>query len=150
MKKIIIGKKDEKKIYDFRETCFGIVKVGNEFYCTEKNGEISLIGGGIEKGESEQECLRREFLEEAGCYIDKVKKIYIIDCYWITRNQKNMESLANIYIVEISKEKIHPTEEGNRLIKIKKEDILKKLELPYQKRAIEEYLKNTNNNIMVK
>lgn len=142
MKRIIMGEKDKSKNYDFRETCFGIVLEEEQFYCSEKNGEISLIGGGLEDGESEIECLKREFLEESGCYIREAKKICIIDCYWITRNQKYMESLTNIYAVKVLKEKIiQPTEEGNKLVKIKKGNILEKLDLIYQRRAIEEYLK---------
>lgn len=58
MKKIIIGEKDFSKNYDFRETCFGIVVKNNKLYCTEKRNEFSLIGGGIEQGESHLDCLK--------------------------------------------------------------------------------------------
>ena len=147
MKKITIGTKLENENYDFRETCFGIVTDGDEMYCTEKNGEISLIGGGIEEGETQIECLKREFLEESGCFIKDAKELCTIDCFWITRNQKYMESLANIYIVEISDKRIEPTEKGNKLVKIKMEEILDILELPYQKRAVKEYMNFTKRNI---
>lgn len=69
MKKIVIGKKESNIHYGFRETCFGIVEVNNTFYITLKNGDYSLIGGGINDGESHLECLKREFLEEAGLTI---------------------------------------------------------------------------------
>lgn len=140
MRRIIIGKKDESKNYDFRETCFGIVIKNNKMYCTEKKGEISLIGGGVEKGESYIDCLKREFLEEAGCYVESIEEFCIIDCFWLTRNKKNMESLANIYIVNIADKIVEPTEFGNKLIKLELDEVLERLELPYQKRAIEEYL----------
>lgn len=141
MKKIIIGNRDRNKKYDFRETCFGIVIKDGEIFCTQKNEEISLIGGGIEEGETHIDCLKREFLEEAGCYIEGYKEFCTIDCFWVTREQKDMESLANIYIVRISEKIINPIEEGNKLVKIRMENILEKLQLPYQRRAIEEYIK---------
>lgn len=145
MRKIIIGEKDENKDYDFRETCFGIVIKNNKIYCTEKEGEISLIGGGIEKEEKHIDCLKREFLEEAGCYVENIEEFCTIDCFWLTRNKRNMESLANIYIVNIFEKVVKPTEFGNKLIILELDEALERLELPYQKRAIEEYLLLNNN-----
>ena len=127
MKKIIIGKKENDIKYDFRETCFGIVIKNNKLYCTEKNKEISLIGGGIEQGETYEQCLKREFMEEAGCNITKIEELCTIDCFWITREKKNMESLANIYIVEISENIVEPSENCNKLKIIDLKDVHKVL-----------------------
>ena len=55
MNKIIIGNKDNNIKYCFRETCFGIVKKNDKFYITSKDGDYSLIGGGLEDGESHLE-----------------------------------------------------------------------------------------------
>lgn len=145
MKKIILGTKIENIKYDFRETCFGIVYKDNNFYLTEKNGEISLIGGGIENSETHIETLEREFIEEAGLTIKNIKGFVTIDCYWITRNNDNMNSLANFYIVEINDETNVPTEENSKLVILKETEIRNKLTLPYQKEAInlffEKYLR---------
>ena len=140
MKKIVLGTKKNDINYHFRETCFGIVKVDNDFYLTKKDNDISLIGGGIEQGETHIECLKREFLEESGLIITKVKEFITIDCYWLTKNNLNMESLANFYIVSISKKKMTPTENGSTLVKFKQDKLLDKLALPYQKEAIRLYL----------
>ena len=145
MKKIIIGKKVENKKYDFRETCFGIVVKDKKLYCTEKENEVSLIGGGIEKGETHLECLKREFMEEAGCKVIAIKELCVIDCFWLTRNNKNMESLVNIYVVKIDKKISKPTEKNNKLKIIELKEANKLLELPYHKRAIKEYKKIMNN-----
>ena len=40
MEKVTLGTKKENIKYCFRETCFGIVYKDNNFYLTEKNGEI--------------------------------------------------------------------------------------------------------------
>lgn len=141
-KLIVIGEKNQSLHYDFRETCFGIVVKEDKLYCTQKNNEISLIGGGIEKGESHEECLRREFLEEAGCIIKSIKEFCTIDCFWKNRDNENMESLVNVYIVDIEEKRRRPTENGNKLMIIDLEKSIELLELPYHKRAILEYIKN--------
>ena len=71
MRKIRLGDKDKSLKYDFRETCFGIYKKGNQMLVTfdKKYNQYSLIGGGIEPGEKKHDTLRREFLEEVGIKI---------------------------------------------------------------------------------
>ena len=144
MKKVRLGTKKRGVKYDFRETCFGIVCKNNKFYLTEKKGEISLIGGGIEPNENHIECLKREFLEEAGLTITNCYEFITIDCFWITRNNKNMESLTNFYIVDICDKIQKPTEKLSKLVIIELEEIISKLELPYQKEAIKLYLEKYN------
>ena len=53
MKKFVIGKPFEKK-FNFRETCFGISEKDRKILLTKKilKNEISLVGGGIENGET--------------------------------------------------------------------------------------------------
>lgn len=142
MEKIIVGRKDEKIKYDFRETCFGIVYKNDMFYLTNKKGEPSLIGGGIEVGEDPKVCLEREFMEEAGLTVTDIREFITVDCYWITRNNDNMNSLANFYIVEVNDEEKEPTEVGHELLKVTKEEVFDLLPLPYHKKAIEMYLED--------
>lgn len=142
MKKIIIGKKENNIKYDFRETCFGIIEKDSKFYLTSKNNEISLIGGGVEPNETHTKTLKREFIEEAGLIITDVIEFITIDCYWITKNNKHMNSLSNIYIVKVKDTIKEPTEKESKLIILDKKDILNNLSLPYQKEAIKLYIKN--------
>ena len=60
MEKITIGEKLEDKKYDFRETCFGICVKDDKMLLVKKNEQFSFIGGGIEKDETQEECLKRE------------------------------------------------------------------------------------------
>ena len=140
MKRIRLGVKDKNKEYIFRETCFGVVFKGGEFYVTEKDGEISLIGGGVEKGESHEETLRREFMEEAGLEIVNIAPLITIDCYWHTKDSRDMNSLANFYIVDVDDRIFEPTEKQSKLVRIKKDEIISKLSLPYQIKAVEIFL----------
>ena len=84
MNKIIIGKKFDGES-DFRETCFGIYEKDNKILLVKKDNQYSLVGGGIESGESVEQCLRREFLEETGYLLNKIEPILVVDCYWLCR-----------------------------------------------------------------
>lgn len=106
MKKIVCGNKIADKKYDFRETCFGICERNGKMLLVKKDNQYSFIGGGIEKGESKQDCLRREFLEEAGLFIKSIKQLVNFDCYWLAANKWPLQSLANFYVVEVEDKQI--------------------------------------------
>ena len=142
MRKIRLGRKKRQVNYKFRETCFGIVLKGNNFYVTEKDGEISLIGGGIDNNETHEETLRREFIEEAGLKIKKITPFVTIDCYWHTRDNHEMNSLANFYIVEVEDDILEPTESVSKLVLVSKDEIMPKLLLPYQQKAMQMFLEH--------
>lgn len=138
------NKKDNQK-YGFRETCFGLCVNGTKLLLIKENGnQYSLIGGGIEEGENHEQCLKREFLEEAGCYIKSFKELCTIDCFWVTDTKYNMESLAHIFIVEIEDKKTYPTESDSELCEMGIEEVEKLLTLPYHKRAVIELISYLN------
>ncbi len=141
---IKIGNKNPDFQYDFRETCFGICYIDGKLCLTKKDGEIYLPGGGIEKGENHIECLKREFLEEIGCEIVKAKRLCDIDCYWFTRNEKHMESLTHIYIVEISDIFYTPLESKSEIVRLTIDEARLFLELPYQQKALDVFINKLN------
>ena len=137
---ILIGEKNKNIKYDFRETVFGICLRNEELYLTQKGEDISLIGGGIESNETEEATLKREALEEAGLEIIGMNKICDIDCYWKTRDNRDMESLTHIYQIEISDKIIEPLEVESKLVKMSINEAKKRLNLPYQKQGLTEFL----------
>lgn len=148
MKKIRLGVKKRNVKYDFRETCFGIIVKNGKFYLTEKHGEVSLIGGGVEEGENHFETLRREAIEEAGLQVTEISDFVTIDCFWYTKDKRNMESLANFYLVKVSDEIVPATEDGSKLVYVGEDKILDNMVLPYQKKAIELYFEKRNKGII--
>ena len=140
MKTINIGEKKDTK-YGFRETCFGIVVENDKLMVVKKDGQLSLIGGGIDQNETHEQCIRREFLEESGYTISNKQEVVCIDCFWLAGNKWPLESLANIYVVEVDPStKVKPLEENHTIEYI---DLLKAeelLPLPYHKKAIHYYL----------
>ena len=144
MKTIVLGEKFDSK-YDFRETCFGVVVSNNKLLVVKKKGQYSLVGGGIEDGESFEECLTREFEEESGYNIKNIEELVCIDCYWLAAGKYPMESKANIFIVEVDDLSFtNPTEEGCISEWVDIDNAIDLLPLPYHKKAIEYYLNRGN------
>lgn len=141
MKKFVIGKPFDTK-FNFRETCFGICEKDGKILLTQKliKNEISLVGGGLENGETHKDCLSREFMEEAGYVIKDIKDFCVVDCYWLAAGKHPMRSLANFYIVDIQDEQFVSTEEGHQPIWIDKFQVKDFCPLPYHQQAIEYYL----------
>ena len=140
MEKIIIGEKQENAKYDFRETCFGIYVKDDKILLVKKDEQYSFIGGGLEKGESHEDCLRREFIEESGYEIVKIEPFVTIDCFWLAAGKWPLESLANFYKVELGKKICEPTEEGHEVKEVSLQDVEGLLPLPYHKEAFKLYL----------
>lgn len=137
METIVIGNKLENKKYDFRETCFGICVTDGKMLLVKKSEQFSFIGGGIEEGETHEQCLKREFIEEAGYEILGLTPFVTIDCFWLAGGKWPLESLANFYIVELGPKIGEPTEEGHTVIEVQIDEAQALLPLPYHKKALE-------------
>ena len=141
MEKIVIGEKLDGRKYDFRETCFGICVKNNKMLLVKKKEQYSFVGGGIENGETHEQCLKREFIEESGYELIDIKPLITIDCFWLAAGKWPLESLANFYIVEVGEKVCEPTEEGHIVEEIKIEEVEQLLPLPYHKKALELFFK---------
>lgn len=142
MEKIVIGEKIKDEKYDFRETCFGISMKNNKMLLVKKKGQYSFVGGGIEVGETHEECLKREFIEESGYEILNITPFVTIDCFWLAAGKWPLESLANFYIVEVGEKVCEPTEDGHEVEEIEINDVEGLLPLPYHKKALQLFLQN--------
>lgn len=143
MKKFVIGKPFDGKC-DFRETCFGICEKDGKILLTQKitNKQFSLVGGGIEEGESHEDCLNREFAEEVGCKIKSLKELCDVDCYWLAAGKYPLRSLAHFYVVDVEGEQFEPTEEGHQPMWVETDKVESLCPLPYHKEAIKYYWSN--------
>lgn len=142
MKTITIGEKFDSK-FDFRETCFGIVVNNSKILLVKKKGQYSLVGGGIENSETFEQCLTREFIEEAGMFITNIKPLVCVDCFWLAAGKYPMESKANIFEVNVDlANTTKPTEEGHIAEWIDLNEAESLLPLPYHKEALNYYLTN--------
>lgn len=139
MRKIRLGIKNKNLKYDFRETCFGLYQKDHKILVTfdKKHNQYSLIGGGLEKGERRHNALKREFLEEVGIKIKKIKPFVTIDCFWLAGGDYPLVSLANFYTIDIEGYLDVECESQYEFVDIHKLD----LPLPYQRKALELFLK---------
>ena len=69
-------------------------------YKINKN-EYKLVGGGMEENEDPNIAFKREVLEEAGCEIEIINQLGIIEEY---RSLKNLKQISNIFIAKVTKE----------------------------------------------
>lgn len=90
--------------------CYGIViNDKNETLLIKKaggayKGKLDLPGGGIEYGESPEETLKREFIEEVGVGIEEFNLFTVKTNYQIWSEQdykENLQHIAIIYKVKI-------------------------------------------------
>ena len=137
---ITIGK-PFKCEHNFRETCFGICQKDGKILLTKNSikHETAMVGGGIEKGESHEQCLKREFLEESGSKITSTKALFTINCYWLAGGKNPMQSLAHFYLVDVDPNPTSPKEDGHSPFWVEPKDAKKYLPLPYHQKALEMY-----------
>ncbi len=142
MKTITVGKKFDGK-FDFRETCFGIVKNGDQMLLVRKKEQFSFVGGGLEENELFFDCLKREFLEESGYTVKNVEELVCVNCFWLAGGKWPMNTKCNMFLVDVDLENFtNPSEEGHEVFWVPKCEVLNLLPLPYHKEAMKYYLKN--------
>jgi ADP-ribose pyrophosphatase YjhB (NUDIX family) len=96
-----------------------------------KNNYHKLPGGGVEEGESLEQGLRREILEEVGCQIKNIQELGVVEEY---RNQFNLKQVSYCYVAdvegEIGEQKLEQSEidEGHDLEWMDLDEAIKLLE----------------------
>ena len=124
---------EEADKYPIREAARAIVFDENNFIAllhATKTHYYKLPGGGIEKGETKEEALKRECLEEIGCNIKIVKELGLTVEY---RKEFNVKQISYCYIARLIGKKGLPDleqdeeDEGFQTIWISLEDAIEKV-----------------------
>lgn len=98
---------------------------------SERKGYF-LLGGGIEPGESEEDCVRREALEETGYAVTVGEKICVGEEYTADLSGRPYHPSGHVYLAELGEKTAEPAEEDHRLVWLPVEEFQKTTFLRYQ------------------
>lgn len=139
------GQKKSDVIYKERIGAYGIGfnKDGNipvaMTHLYNGNKGYFLLGGGIDNGETQEECIKRECLEEAGLNVTPKDFVCMGDYYHvIAQTQTDFHGIGYFYYMEINEIVSTPTEPDHFLIWLAIDQIKEKLFLPHQIWAVEQ------------
>lgn len=121
-------------------------------YKKNKN-EYKLIGGGVDEGESYEEALERETLEESGCKIEILQELGYIEEY---RGKMNFKQISYVYVAKVIEDTkvLHLTQkekdEGSEICWFEPAEALKKMSECYDKVKASEYSSVYSTKIIIK
>lgn len=95
-----------------------------------------LLGGGIEPGESEADCICREALEETGYSVTVGEKVCVGEEYTVTRQGEPFHPIGHVYLAELGEKVLEPVETDHHLTWLPVEEFQRKTVLRYQSWAM--------------
>ncbi|MET1249105.1 NUDIX domain-containing protein [Sporolactobacillus sp. STCC-11] len=107
--------------YTVRKSAYAVIFKMNDFskvaLIRAHSIQYFLPGGGIEIGESDAQCLKRELLEETGCTIDGIRYLCHAKRYFLSTLPavRPMVSDGYFYTAELGEQVQQPTEPDNFL-----------------------------------
>lgn len=142
MDEVIFGKKVDNVDYYERRAVYGIAINDEAKIATIKTPRgYFLPGGGIEKNESNEQCLAREFMEETGYEINVGGYIGNASLYHISKSRQHVFGIGYFYFVELNKKKSCGIEDDHTLIWLDTSDCINKLNLEHQSWAVKKAVK---------
>ncbi len=139
-----VGNKEENIVYKKRPGAYAIIinKDDDKIGIVATEGRYFYLGGGIEKGETKLETLKRELLEESGYTIKNIKEFEEVGSYIFAEDKGYLEVVTSVYIAEFDKKVTEPIEKDHTVLWVKPEEYVSKMFREWQryimKRFIEE------------
>lgn len=138
-----IGKKLENVQYKKREGAYVIIeREEDEKIAIATEGKTwFFLGGGIEKGETEIEALKREVIEEAGYSIKNIKYLDKVTAWADGVKKGPLDVTATFYTAEFDEKIVEPIEKDHQVFWVDATEYRTKLYHEYQRYILDEYIK---------
>ena len=103
-------------------------------YCERKG--FFLLGGGMEPGESEGDCIRREALEETGYAVVVGEKVCVGEEYTVLPTGRPFHPIGHVYLARLGERTAAPVETDHVLTWLPVEEFQRSTFLRYQSWAM--------------
>ncbi len=111
----VFGTKEDA-VYLDRKGAYVILICDNMVGVVKTPKGYFFLGGGIEDGESDAECINRECLEEAGCTVSIGNQVCTAETYGIHERMGYFHPIQTYYKGEFISQVSEPTEEDHKFV----------------------------------
>lgn len=141
-----IGIKEENKEYIKRPGAYAIIinKNDDKIGIVTDGKDYFYLGGGIEKGETKLEALKRELIEEAGYSIKNIREFEEVGSYIFSDDKGYLEVIASVYIAEFDERIAEPVEKDHSVLWVKPEEYVDKMFREWQRYIMERFIEKRN------
>ncbi|MBE5888892.1 MAG: NUDIX domain-containing protein [Lachnospiraceae bacterium] len=110
----------------------GVVKTSKGYF---------LLGGGLDSGESHEECIKRECLEETGYAVSVGKKVCSAETYYEHPTIGYFHPMQTYYVGELLDQVSVPVEEDHEFVWMDYNELVDNMYLEMQSWALEQCMK---------
>lgn len=133
----VFGVKDYAEYID-REGAYLIPVCNNKIGVIKTNKGYFFLGGGLDKNESHEDCIKRECIEETGYTAVVKEKVCSAEAYLIHPELGYFHPIQSYYVGELKERVSEPTETDHILMWFKYEEIKGKMFAEMQNWALEQ------------
>lgn len=128
----------ENVAYQTRKGAYLIAVKGDTFGVVQTPNGYFLLGGGMEYGETDESCIIRECMEEAGYAVCIKKRLCSAEAYEMHPKLGYFHPIQTYYLGELTEKRQAPTEKDHTLVWLPYVELKGKMHLEMQNWALEQ------------
>lgn len=137
MKHKVFGTKENVNYIDREGVYLVPVKEGKIGVVRTPKGYF-LLGGGLESGESHEECIMRECLEEVGYMVSVGNKVCSAEMYCVHQSIGYFHPIQTYYVGELLDQESVPVEEDHEFVWVNYNELVDNMYLEMQNWALKQ------------